>query len=286
MVPSWSTQIGSWWSSYPPRLLETRQIHIQIKPVPGIRNATPEDIQQLPEFWARWFSTPSCRCVVPLKHIQKMVSLGKWEILVYAPQGLVVGSIVRRWIKGLHVASAFWPKAGMIDYFAIHPAWRKRGIGRALLATLHNITPAPIPPHLMLWEGIRPTIPPLSVGCYWSKRCVQRPCELAGAEAWKQLVGSVWSEYEANETQIFKTSSGTLAVWNTFHRSIPDGLTIGIIMAYSSKEAVEEFANRCPYGILLSDTQFAGWTFDSPFQWIAYNLNPGFTDLSFPCVAF
>ena len=287
MVPSWTAQISSWWSSYPPRLLETRDIRLPTRGEAYL--ATQEDLHQLPEFWARWFSTPSCRCLVPLKHIQNMVKAGRWEILVVRNRGEIIGTLVHKFIKGLHVKGAFWPMAGMIDYFAIHPAWRKKGVGRCLLSTLHNMIPTPIPPQLILWEGIKPSIPPLSIGSYWSKRCVQGPTlACSDVQIWKQLVSvkGIWSDYEAHETQIFKTSSGFLAIWNTFHRSIPDGLSIGIIVAYSSKEAVEEFTMSSSYGILLSDTQINNWNYDSPYQWIAYNLNPGFTDLTLPAIGF
>ena len=117
-----------------------------------IREARPEDIEQLPEFWSRFFST-SARCIVPLLHIRNMSSKGLWTVLVIIKKGSVIGSLVRRWIKGLHMEEVTWQKAGVIDYFCIHPAYRNKGIGRTLLSCIQNITERPIPPHLMLLEG-------------------------------------------------------------------------------------------------------------------------------------
>jgi len=207
---------------------------------------------------------------------------------------MVIGSILRRVIKGLHIQKAVWPTAGIVDFFCLHPAWRKKDLGYQLLASIQNSHTTVPPPHLILWEGLRLDIPPLSIGALWMKVCVSQgpPARMLKAkeavDAWNMCTTkmTVWSEYtESSEVIVWSVKSGIVITWNTFHRSIPDGSPIEIILAYSSKEAVDEYTKQFQ-GILLSDTGFDGWTFDSPFQWIAYNLTPGFIGTQFPCISF
>jgi GNAT superfamily N-acetyltransferase len=297
-TPTWLGTIESWYNSHPSKLIELNSPIQKINLPQGfaLRHATPEDIDQLPEFWSRFFSPPqssSTRCIVPLLHIRNMVSKGVWTLLVIVKLGYnsseVIGSLVRRWIKGLHMGEVTWQKAGMIDYFCIHPAYRKKGIGRTLLSCMHNITERPIPPHLMLLEGIQVSIPPISADLYLS---VQTAGQTAGRitevaeedrqRIWKLCVkGNVWSEYEGNETKIWKTASGYVAIWNTFHYSIPGGLRIGQIVGYTG-EAFQDAAGTVEhgYGILLmsglSCLREEGWKIDSPYQIIAYNTQSRF----------
>ena len=77
--------------------------------------ATEADLEQLPAFWEKWFSTTS-RCSIPLSAIQ---SRPHWDIIVARRGNEVIGTLVRRWIVGLHVKEAYMPKAGVIDFFCI-----------------------------------------------------------------------------------------------------------------------------------------------------------------------
>jgi GNAT superfamily N-acetyltransferase len=294
--PTWSSFISSYIYGYPPKLIETNP-PIQTIKLQGLtlRFATPPDIEQLPEFWTRFFSDSRARCIVPLLHIQK----ARWTIIVVVKDGLVIGSLVRRWTK-LHIKETAWQKAGIIDYFCIHPAYRKKGIGRALLSCLHNITERPIQPHLMLLEGVQITMPPISAGVYLSRRCVGSGlAEKINDEAiWRACVKGVgtglWTPFEEGETTLWKVGQGSVAIWNTFHYSIPDGLKIGIIVGYTSLDAVKAAAQTRGhgFGVLLLPvpvwsmaTPLEGWTLDSPFQWIAYNTDVGFIE-TFPAVCF
>ncbi len=283
---------------YVPRLIEPNPPIQPIKLPPGfaLRFATVADVEQLPEFWTRFFSSSS-RCIVPLLHIQTMGA--KWTIIVVVKDGLVIGSLVRRWTK-LHIKETVWQKAGIIDYFCIHPAYRKKGIGRALLSCLHNITERPIQPHLMLLEGVQVTMPPMLAGVYLSRRCVgSGVAEEAKDEAiWRACVKGVgtgvWTPFEEGETTLWKVGQESLAIWNTFHYSIPDGLKIGIIVGYTNILAATAAAQTKEhgFGVLLLPvpvwtmaTPIEGWTIDSPFQWIAYNTDVGFIE-TFPALCF
>jgi GNAT superfamily N-acetyltransferase len=304
-TPTWSGTIESWYNSYPSKLIDLHSPIQKINLPPGfiLRHATPEDIEQMPEFWSRFFSTvSSTRCIVPLLHIRNMVSKGVWTLLVIVKIGhdgsTVIGSLVRRWIKGLHMAEVTWQKAGMIDFFCIHPAYRKKGIGRILLSCMHNITERPIPPHLMLLEGVQLSIPPVSADLYSSIQTIGQTTgqttevdEVDRQRVWKLCVkGSVWSDYEGNETKIWKTASGYVAILNTFHYSIPGGLRIGQIIGYTGK-AFQDAARTLThgYGILLmsglSCLGEEGWKIDSPYQIIAYNTQSRFLG-GFPGLCF
>jgi GNAT superfamily N-acetyltransferase len=293
--PTWQGFLDSWMHGYPSKLVEPRPPNQKISLPPGLslRYATPSDLEQLPEFWTRYFSSAT-RCIVPLLHIQKMVSVNLWNIIVISDaHGFIVGSLVRRWIKKVHMKEVLWQKLGIIEYFCIHPRYRKRGIGRALLSCIHNVTERPIPPHLMLLEGIQVRIPPICAGVYVSKRCQGNLQGILVKEdlpsIWKKCVkGGIWSEYtESFETTIWKMPSGYIAIWNTFHYAIPDGARIGIIVGYSVQKAVEEATQTTThgYGVVLMPTLNLEWTLDSPFQWLAYNMTAGFIG-GFPSICF
>ena len=291
-VPSWAKFTESWFYSYPPRLLETHPAPKSFRMVYTMRKATADDILQLPEFWERWFSTPKVRCVVPLQHIQKK-ALRQWDIYVCVDKGLVIGTIVRRWVMNLHMRQAVWPKAGIVDYYCIHPAYRKKGVGRSLLHLLHNTTERPMPPHLMLWEGFQALVPPVCAGLYLSKRCVPLETCVRRVDEYRAEGLDIWSDYvDSDETSVWRCETASaskdadkVVVWNTFHRSIPDGAVIGIVMG-GSVDAVNRFSSSKghPFGVLLMPGYLSleGWSIDSPFQWIAYNTQTGFISAKFP----
>lgn len=238
---------------------------------------------------------------MPAAHIQKALSEKRWVSFLCrrSDTGALIATIVRRRVKGLRVKQARWPEAGIVDFFCVHPAWRRKGVGRLLLGVLERHETSERsgpPPHLILWEGLHLSVPPLSIGGLWMTRCSVKQGEsvkgcVGGQALWATLATgrAVTSEFhESPETTVWVFPSGSIAVWNTFHRSIPDGAHIRMVLAYSSKEAVEEYARSevAAGTILLADTHFPGWSLDSPFQWIAYNLLPGFIDTSFPLVCF
>ena len=300
-APTWASYLESWMYSYPSKLIDTSNHLLKVSLSPGLvlRQATAADVEQLPEFWTRYFSD-STRCIVPLLHIQKKAS-ASWTILVIVKDGLVIGSIVRRAITNLHMKEVLWKKAGVIDYFCIHPAYRKRGIGRALLAATHNIVEKPIQPHLMLLEGVQTRIPPCAAGVFVSKRCQHtnlaiREVTEGHEKIWLDcvkgcLIKSDWSGSAAeSEVSLWQMGSSYVAIWNTFHYSIPDGARIGIILGYTGdvNKAAETVGHG--YGVLLlgvSVVEAAGhaWSLDSPFQWISYNTTNGFIG-GFPSLCF
>jgi len=100
---------------------------------------------------------------------------------------------------------------------------------------------------------------------------------------------SLWQ----NEVSLWQIGGAYVAIWNTFHYSIPDGAKIGIIVGYTG-DALEKVGTTVGhgYGILLLGTSVSetfshsGWNLDSPFQWISYNTTNGFISGSFPALCF
>lgn len=318
-APSWTEYIKAKWNNYPPRLLN-HQNRIPFTPVPNciLKKASESELVLLPEFLNRYYSvSSSCKCYLPLSHIQNMVRNNSWEVYVVLNNSLLIGCVIRRWISDLSVKGVIWKKAAIVDYFCVHPAWRKRGIGRWLLQTLQNSL-QPLPPHLILWEGLNPSYPPLSVGFFWSFRTDRNQKTISNIlpetdpTTYNSFISSevihskkqsqIFTELRAStqplfpqggtETQLFRTPYGYILVWDTFHRSIPDGAKIGIIMKGSEK-AIQYFSSskENPFGILLAthSNPFSflnGWTLDSPYQWISYNMIVGHTEIgTFPCLS-
>lgn len=294
-VPTWTDLMKDWFNGQPSKLIDSTPPMRPFAQV-FIRKATPEDLEQLPEFWSRWYSnTKSARCIVPISHVLKMA---KGDIFVCVnPAGEVVGSIVRRWLTGLHMREVRWPRAAIIDYFCIHPAHRSKGLGRALLTFLHNstlYTEKCILPQLMMWEGVQPSIPPASVGLFLYRKCYKGPSSAteveANADVWRQLQRGkdIWNEScEApGETSVWTVGAANVAIWNTFHRSVPEGLLIGIVVGGSITDAnAFSQASGHPFGILLiagSLLGSEGWSLDSPYQWISYNTKMNFISYQFP----
>jgi N-acetylglutamate synthase-like GNAT family acetyltransferase len=303
-APTWTSYLESWLYSYPSKLIDNSNHLLKVSLPQGfvLRQATAADVEQLPEFWTRYFSD-STRCIVPLLHIQKKLS--SWTILVVVKEEIVIGSLVRRLITNLHMREVVWKSAGVIDYFCIHPAYRKRGIGRSLLSAIHNMTEKPIQPHLMLLEGVQTRIPPCAAGVFVSKRCQHTNLAIRevveGHQAiWAKcvkdcLVKSDWiggapGSAEGKEVSLWQIGDSYFAIWNTFHHSIPDGARIGIILGYTGDLEKVAATVGHGFGVLLLGVSVAdsighSWSMDSPFQWISYNTNNGFIG-GFPALCF
>ena len=305
MAPSWISLAGHAWSGHPPKLLEIVHIQKEIHPPRGciMRHITEADVPATVELWSRFFSkSPNCRCIVPAPHLVKMLAEKQWEgIVVINPVGEVVGTLIRRFIKNLHVDKAVWKTAGAIDYFCVHPAWRKKGVGRALLTAIQNRTPDPVPPQLFFLENFQMRIPPISVGIFMSLESnvspdARKAIRVEGSDAaaiWANCVKGVqvWSSEPGAEISFWKADerSDAVVIWNTFHRVVPTGELIGIVLS-EDMAAVEALAGvKSPWGVFLacrSDGSAASWKINSVFQWVAYNLSVGFISRRFPIIGF
>jgi hypothetical protein len=291
-VPSWTERVGMWWNSHPPKLVEPFKTNLFIQPVAGcrIQKATVKEASLIEEFLGRYFSvSKACRCVLPASLISECIQDNSWEVYLVIRESNqeLVGTGVRKWLQNVHIKQTFWNQAAIIDYFCVHPAYRKKGVGRWILTTLHNTAPNPLPPHFILWEGVQVKIPPIASGLYYSKkRLIKKSisCEKVIAPnnpfSGKDIYSGAGKQ---REVSFYKVPSGIISVWNTFHRSIPDGLAIGIILTGSQK-AIDEFSDCGPYGVLLANYAVSeGWTLDSPYQWVTYNLSGGFLSTDYPC---
>ena len=303
MAPSWISLAGHAWSGHPPKLLEIVHTQKEIHPPRGciMRHITEADVPATVELWSRFFSkSPNCRCLVPASHLVKMLAEKRWEgIIIINSAGEVVGTLIRRFIKNLHVDKAAWKTAGAIDYFCVHPAWRKKGVGRALLTAIQNLTQDPVPPQLFFLENFQMRIPPISTGVFMSLQTNLGAAGEAvrvhdGKASWENCVkgSAVWTSEPGEEISFWKADerSGVVVIWNTFHRLMPGGELIGIVLS-DNMEAVEALAGvKSPWGIFLAGGTSAygrvGWKINSVFQWIGYNLSIGFISGKFPVIGF
>jgi GNAT superfamily N-acetyltransferase len=229
-----------------------------------------------------------------------MLAEKRWEgIIIINSAGEVVGTLIRRFIKNLHVDKAVWKTAGAIDYFCVHPAWRKKGVGRALLTAIQNRTADPVPPQLFFLEHFQMRIPPISAGIFMSLQKGQGEAGEAvrvhdGKVMWENCVkgSDVWSSEPGEEISFWKANerSDVVVIWNTFHRVMPGGELIGIVLS-DNAASVEALARvKSPWGVFLSagasSRGRAGWKINSVFQWIGYNLSIGFISGRFPVIGF
>jgi len=296
-VPTWPATAVAWWNSAPPRILEPLPPQRSLTPVPGLTltRAQAAEAPEICEFLGRWFTTSvRARCDLPAAVLAAALAEGRLDMWIVRRAGAIVATLGRRWIRDAAIGPARWPRAGVVDYFAVHPAVRSRGVGRWLLGTLQASTARPIPPHFILWENLS-TIPPLAMGRYWVFQAggqaqpqpnVKRVADPAAAAAWHTLTANSFlhSALDSGSVSIWATPAGTVAVQDLFHRSVPDGRRMAMIVAASGAAAVAAFAAVSPWPILLADQAWgADWTPDSPFQWIGYNVLAGTVTTAYPC---
>lgn len=288
------------WSNLPPKALDPEHL-LQEVHLDGysIQRAKEADCQAIVEFWTRYFSTSTrCKCVVSASHLKKLMSTSTTFVIVRG-DGSILGTVVKRYMKGLHIQNARWERAAYIDFFCIHPAWRKKGLGRALLSAVHNRDHKElVAPALFLLEGIKPLVPPISFGCFLARKTTgQTPfTQITDLEKCKRewslitRTADIWTEEYGSEITFWDTGKGVVVVWDIHHRMIPDGSAIGVIIG-GSIEAANAFAcGKTPWGYLLlprSPLSFEeGWTYDSVFQYIGYNLSIGFISMKYPLLGF
>jgi hypothetical protein len=104
-----------------------------------------------------------------------------------------------------------------------------------------------------------------------------------GVQVWSSEPGAEISFWKADER------TGVVVIWNTFHRVVPTGELIGIVLS-EDMAAVEALAGvKSPWGVFLacgSAAAAGSWKMNSVFQWIAYNLSVGFISRRFPIIGF
>jgi GNAT superfamily N-acetyltransferase len=310
-VTTWLQRTQAWWNEEPIRLLRTQPgWTITAVPVLGctLRRAIKEDALAIAEFWGRYYTNSRrTMCAVPIAHIQSNIETGQWEvyIVVQNATGILLGTVVRRWLTSrLCVKGVIFPKSAVVDFFCTNPGFRKRGIGRWLLATLQNTGPAPLPPHLILWEGVQFSVPPTVAALYWHRRTAAQGMQQGetqqitgqkAKEAWDTLsrgrdIFTMWPVVTPTEVSLWSSPFGPVAIWNTFHWSLPDNQRIGIVIGAANPTAVNAVADAkgVPFGILVAPGEFVDgdvWSYDSPFQWMTYNLLTPFCSNQFPLLA-
>ena len=299
--PSWSSFASAWWNKTPLQLLCANPWAPTVKPIASLqlRKGRVEDARAIVEFWNRFYSTSaSSKCFFPADVFCRRLLKGVWEVyvVVHPDSGELIGTITRRWIQSVQIGDAVLPRAGLVDYFCVHPAWRKKGVGNWLLTTLHHTgmrSPAPCPPHFFLWEGVNLRIPSFCTGFFYNKRGAARgTLPTVSKDAFPAAWASIQAECSIRaggvpneeDISVYPVKGAYVAIQNTFHRSIPDGARIGVILGDPDASLIETVLEEGGYGILLHTSYHQGWSMDSPYQWVAYNLQLNTLFGQFPCL--
>ncbi len=301
---TWTEFVESWWKGLPPRLLQSRKLVRRAKPVPlvSVIHAQVQHVPAIIELWSRWFSQSSkARCFYPAQALERAMREKEWDVLLAVHvDGRILGTVVKRWLPRVKIQGVLWPRIGVVDFFCVLPAWRNKGVGRLLLTTAHNELVEPLTPMLLLWEGFQWRQPAVCSGFFWMRKREMQTGQVSklvgedASRAWANCVkgGCVVSEGYRGvglETSVWNVGDGAVVIWDTFHRSIPEGYRICIVMAWTSEEAVDRFVEGGGHGwdvCLCARKVSEQWTLDSPFQWIGYNLQTGFQTMEFPCLCF
>ena len=288
-VLSWSSYLSQWWQSKKVGVLENTPMPRKVSFPAGcaIVSGKQEHTPIIKEFWYRYFSISSkCKCLIPEDFLKRMITSLSWELwLVINSRGEIIGTVVRKRLGEIQIGDQSMKEAYMVDYFCVHPAWRKKGIGRGLLNHLHNQTKHPFSPHFILWEGVQASIPPISSGIYWWREGkgininTQIKKQILENKPLTPTKNDIFSRtFSKEETSIWQMSKGVVYIWNTFHRTMPEGKELYILLHGTSEEAIEEYMNTLetdkiilrPRGI--TEAILPGWNYDSPYQWVVYNL--------------
>jgi GNAT superfamily N-acetyltransferase len=237
-----------------------------------------------------------------------------WIAVGVYKDSTLIGCAISRSLGTLHIKENPVPNTGLVDFFCVHKAWRKKGIASLLLQELVRLTAKKDRlVHLFQKEGFPLSpIPPIWQSHYlWRKKGLPSSLsEHLGKEGIatrslvkyfsytnaiphnsiasipKQLTGD--SElYSFN----YKGYSMNLCITDTFHRSVPEGWKLGEIQWILPSDgipiplaiqemAIETLADASKYEIILLDATLPhrktkGWQKDSPYGYYLFNYNPG-----------
>lgn len=252
--------VPSWWGSWIPReptVLQSRQALVRpVAPISGIhplRACLPEDAEDITRLLRAHFTVGArCRMELPSARIRAGLQAG-W-----------IGVCARDRSHNRLVGCAFSLPAefegrpcGIVDFFCVEPAWRKRGIARSLLRSLVNQTAAADRLiHFFIKEGFPLlSLPPLYQGRWM----------------WRRSRGSK------------RGSRLGFGFQDLYHRSLPEGYRLGELVEYpsgASAQEIEEAIDNSPFEIVCMDTRFPhisekGWKNDITYQWYCFNFHPG-----------
>jgi len=274
--------------------------------------AKPTESMAIVDFLSQHFKiTQNAVCCLPVERLARGLQ-SDWIMVLAKDEGKIVGVVASRFLGSILFESIVeserkqskYSSADYIDFFCVHPDYRKTGIGSDLLKSIDfyssergrpihlfqkEITPlSSIPP---LWYGsyiVRQIIlgnsvnPRVSAYQHQLKRKIQPDFTISFANA----RASQDSRYYVNDCGNFKVH---LAITNTYH--MVQNAWLGEVLFYSVEDAEEEILEKniaaaieeileiAGYQYILMDESIPhlkqfNWTRDASYFVYIYNSNP------------
>ena len=192
-------------------------------------------------------------------------------------------------------------EAGVVDFFCVHEGWRSKGIASFMLQELVHLTAsAGRLVHFFMKEGL--PVSPLPPVWFSQYVCRKRglPNEMgqyiylvsSNPPASLSAYGITNMPRRVKDSRIYgfiyNGHTVIMCLTDLFHRSVPQGLTMGeITWVYApdvpieiQQMAVEAMVDHCVYDILFLDITLPrdtrkDWKEDSIYCWYMFNYHPG-----------
>ena len=188
--------------------------------------------------------------------------------------------------------------AGLVDFFCVHITRRQTGIGSRLLTALFYET-SKVGRHVHLFQ--KEGYPLVGLPHLWaSSYCWRKRMQYVDMSIQKSLVNHIVTKVDSshlpigsacwnsslaiNHTDIYECDGIYVGITDTFHRSVPDGNTIGEVSWVSGKEknkmtaALEAIVDTCKYDVLLMDSTLPHieeqWSKDARYAYYIFNAQP------------
>ena len=180
-------------------------------------------------------------------------------------------------------------EAGLVDFFCVHENRRQTGIGSRLLTALfYETSKVGRHVHLFQKEGYPLVgLPNLWSSSYcWRKRMQSKSLvdhTITKVDSSHLPIGSAcWNSSKSiNHTDIYECDGTYVGITDTFHRSVPDGSTIGEVSWVSGKKnskIIEAIIDTCKYDVLLMDCTLPHiqeqWSKDAMYAYYIFNAQP------------
>lgn len=186
-------------------------------------------------------------------------------------------------------------QAGLVDFFCVHMDRRQTGIGSHLLTALFYET-SKVGRHVHLFQ--KEGYPLVGLPHLWtSSYCWRKRLQYVDMSIQKSLVNrtvkkvdsshlpigsACWnSSVSVYHTDIYECDGTYVGITDTFHRSVPDGNSIGEvswIWGKKSKAALEAIVDTCKYDVLLMDSSLPHieeeWSRDARYAYYIFNAQP------------
>jgi GNAT superfamily N-acetyltransferase len=274
--------------------------------------AKPNDSPSICEFLSEYFQiTQNSICCLPVERLTRGIQ-SDWIVLVAREGNKIIGTVISRLLGSLvfqiqmdsEQKQSRFSSADYIDFFCVHPDYRKSGVGSELLKQIDFYASERGRPIHFFQKEITPlfVIPPLWHGTYIFRECVLSGSTNRRVNFFHHQVkrnpktrfelqfanpkSSQDSRYYVNDCGNFKVH---LAITNTYH--MYQNAWLGEVLFYSVENAddtvqekniaaaIEEIIEAAGYRYILMDESIPhlkqfNWIRDASYFIYAYNVNP------------